>query len=95
MKQTRVENKLCHKKWGNNASSIAKVMVILELITMIANKSKHISDGKITIGHNHEKSHNKIVNEVKKISDYVQEAGVEMSIIKRELKNRKDQLPKK
>ena len=83
LKHARVEKKLHNKKWENNASDIAEVIVLLELIAAIANKAKHISNRKIIIGIDHKKSYDKIVNNMKKTSDYVQEVDAEIVIIKK------------
>ena len=60
--------------------------MLLELIEVIEKKSRHINQGKITIGFDYRKSHNKIIKDIKKTSDYVQEAGAEIVMIKKEIK---------
>jgi len=62
------------------------VLVLLELIKVIEKKSRHINQGKITIGFDYRKSHNKIIKDIKKTSDYIQEASVEIAIRKKEIK---------
>jgi len=84
-KRTNLENRLYHKKWENNTPGIAEVMVLLKLVTVIAKKSKHITQGKIVIGYDHRKSYSKIIKNIKKTSEYVQEAGAKIAMIKREL----------
>ena len=62
------------------------LLVLLELIKVIEKKSRHINQGKIIIGFDHRKSHNKIIKDMKNTSDYVQEAGTEIVMIKKEIK---------
>ena len=85
-KTIRIEKKLCHKKWENNTSGIAETIVLLELITTIANKSEHANSGKILIGHDNKKSHNKIVNKIVKLSLHAQEGSAEIVMMKKKLK---------
>ena len=42
-------NRLYHKKWADNSSKSAEVIILLELVQVIVKKSKHIQYGKIII----------------------------------------------
>ena len=86
LKRIRIEKKLHNKMQENNKSGAAEVIALLELITLIANKSKHVISGTVIIGCDNKKTCNKIVNKVIKTSTHAQEAGAEIAIIKRELK---------
>ena len=40
-KRIHVENRLCHEEQENNASGVTEIIVLLELTSMIAKRSKH------------------------------------------------------
>ena len=81
-----ISNELYHKRWGDNTPGVAEFLVLLELITVIERRGRHISNGKITIGFDNKKHHRNIVNEVNKSNVYALEAGAEISEIKRKLR---------
>ena len=64
-------------------------MVLLELITIIANKGEHVNSGKMLMGRDNKKSYNKIVNKIVKQSLHAQEGGAEIAMIKKKLKTMK------
>ena len=39
----------------------------------------HVEEGRITIGVDNRKMHNKVVNEIRKTNDYAQSAGAEIA----------------
>ena len=47
---TEIYGELYHKKWNNNILGVAKVITLLELITVLERRGKHIEHGKIEIG---------------------------------------------
>ena len=85
-KKELISNELYHKEWEHNTSESAEVIVLLELITLLEKKGKGISRGKIVIGVDYKRAHRKIMKDIKKSNEYVQEARAEIAMIKRLLK---------
>ena len=81
-KSFKKENELYHKRWIENNSGVAEVIVLLELLEVIEAKGRHIDEGEITIGFDLRKAHKKIINDIKQSNDYTQESGAEISRIK-------------
>ena len=55
---------------------------MLELLTVIEKKGRHICHGKIKIGFNNKKGYDKIVKKIYKLNTYAQEAGAKITMIK-------------
>ena len=49
-KKFEVCDELHNKKWEDNTSGVAEVIVLLELITVLKRRRKHITNEKIRIG---------------------------------------------
>ena len=54
-----LNNHLYHKDWIDNTSGSAKVVVLLELITILEEKGRHMQSGKIIIGIDCERAYQK------------------------------------
>ena len=80
-------HEIYHKRWYQNTSGAAEVLILLELIKVIERKGRNINHGKITIGIDYKRVYRKIVTKIKKSSEYAQEAGAEIAEIKRLLKD--------
>ena len=76
------EHVLYHKRWIENNSDVAEVLVLLELLEVIEAKGRHINEGEINIGFDLRKAHKKIINNIMKSNEYAQESGAEISRIK-------------
>ena len=84
-KKFEVCNELHHKKWEDNTSGVAEVIVLLELITVLERRGRRITNGKIRIGFNNKNHHRNIFDGIKKSNVHAQEAGTEISMIKKML----------
>lgn len=71
-----------HKNWEDNSSSCAEILVLLESITVLEKKGRHINQGGIKIGFDYKKGQRKIVNKIFKCNEYAKEAGGEIAMIK-------------
>jgi len=58
-KRVRTENMLYYKKWEENMPGIAKVIVLLELITILEKKGRYIQSGGIKMGFDNKKGYKK------------------------------------
>ena len=65
-----LSNKLYYKDWRYNTSGLAEVVVLLELIIILAEKSKYMQNDKIVIGMDYKQAHKKIKREICKSSEY-------------------------
>ena len=72
-----------HKRWEHNAPGVAEVIVLLELVEVSERRGRHIEEVKITIGVDNRKSHDKVVNAIRKTSEHAQNAGAEIAQIKK------------
>jgi len=75
-----------HKRWRENTAGAAEVLVMLELITVLERRGRHINQGSITIGFDNKKHQRNIVNEIHKSNVYAMEAGSEIAAIKEKMK---------
>lgn len=82
IKNFKKENVLYHKGWTDNTSGIAEVLALLELLEAIEVKGRHTNEGEINIGFDLRKAHKKIIKNIKKSNEYVEESGAEISRIK-------------
>ena len=80
------KNETYHQQWKDNTSSVAEVIILLKLITVLEKKGKHINQGKIKTGLNKRKSYIKIVQEICKLNTCAWEVGEEIAMIKKKLK---------
>ena len=64
-KSFKKEHVLYHKKWIDNNSGVAEVIVLLQLLEVIEAKGRHINEGEINIGFDLKKAHKKIINNIK------------------------------
>ena len=81
-----ISNEMYHKRWRENTSGSAEVLVMLELITVLERRGRHINQGSIAIGFDNKKHHCNIVKEIYKINVYAMEAGAEIAAIKEKMK---------
>ena len=58
-KRVRTENVLYHKKWEKNTPGMAEVIILLELITVLEKKGRHMQSGGIKIGFDNKKGYKK------------------------------------
>ena len=75
-----------YNKWNDNTSGVAKVIVLPELVTIFERKGRHAQGGEIKIGFNDSKDYRKIVNKIRKVSNYAQEVGSEIAMIENLIK---------
>ena len=54
-KTVEISNKLHHKEWSNNKSGVAEVIVLLELVTALERRGRHIQNSKIEAGFDNRK----------------------------------------
>ena len=62
---------------------MAEVIMLLELITILEKKGRHIQSGGIKIGFDNKKGYRKIVEKITRSNMLAQEAGAEISMIKK------------
>ena len=86
-KVTFLKSKLYHNQWNDNTSGIAEVLTLLDLISVIETRGKHIQQGKIKIAFDNRVGYRKIVNNILKFNEYAKEAGGEIAVIKEKLQN--------
>lgn len=72
----------CHKNCEDNASGVAEIIALLELIAVLERKGQHVSEGEIRIGFDYKKGHKKIMKSILKCNVCAEEAGAEMPMIK-------------
>ena len=77
---------LYHKEWKENMAGIAEVITLLELITVLERRGRHINEGCIEIGFDNKKQYQRLMNRMKKSNMWAQEAGAEVAMIKYQLK---------
>ena len=77
-----IKNEIYHKRWRENTSGSAEVLVMLELMTVLERRGRHINHGSITIGFDNKKHHRHLVQEIYKSNIYAMEAGGEIAAIK-------------
>ena len=80
-----VYNEIYHEKWDDNTSGVAKVIVLLESVTVLDQRGRYIENNKIRIRLNNKIYYHKIADKIKKSNEYAQEAGVEISMIKKKI----------
>ena len=78
-----MSSELYHEKEYTNISGVAKLIVLLELITVLERRERHIANGKIRIGFDNRKNNWNIISSIKKGNIHTQEAGREIAIIKK------------
>ena len=59
------------------------MILFLELIKVIEKKGRHIERGKLIIGFDYRRSHAKIKKGIKRLNEYAQETGIEVTITKK------------
>ena len=74
-----------NKKWEDNTSGVAEVIVSVELITVLKRRGKNITNGKIRIRFDNKKHYRNIVEGIKKSNVCAQEARAEIATIKKML----------
>ena len=65
-KTIEIKNELHHKEWCDNASGIAEVIVLLQLVMVIEQRGRCIQYGKIEISFNNKRNYRKIVEDLQK-----------------------------
>ena len=68
-KSFKYENILYHKYWKDNVPGSAEVIVLLELISVLERKGRHIEQGEIRIGFDHKKGYKKIIKSILKSNE--------------------------
>jgi len=84
-KTFQISNEIYHKRWRDNTAGAAEVIVMLELLTVLERRGKHIKEGCITIGFDNRRQYKNIVNRIHKSNVYAMEAGSGISSIKNKL----------
>ena len=64
---------------------MAEVIVLLESVTVLDQRGRYIENNKIRIRLNNKIYYHKIADKIKKSNEYAQEAGVEISMIKKKI----------
>ena len=82
-KSFKLEKGLFSRNWEDNSSGCAEVIVLLELMTVLEEKGRHIMEGEVTIGFDCKKAHKKIIKEILKSNEYAKEARSEIAMIKK------------
>ena len=78
----KTKNVLYHRIWEYNASSVAEVIILLELLTVLKWKGQYITKEKIKIRFDNRKRHDRIMGGIYKYNEYAQGAGGKISMIK-------------
>lgn len=78
-----IENALFHRRWNKNTIKGAEATILLDMISVLHKKSKHSRAGKITIGIDNRKACNGLVKETHKASIFSQDAGAEITQIRK------------
>jgi len=84
-KKFKISNEMYHKRWRDNTSGSAEVIVMLELITVLERRGRHINEGCITIGFDNRRHYKSIVNKIHKSNVYAMEAGSGIASIKQKI----------
>ena len=85
-KSFKIEKGIFNSNWEDNSSGWAEVIVLLELVTVLEMKKRHITQGKIAIGFAYKKSYKKFFKYSLKSNEHMREAGGEITLIKKLLK---------
>ena len=59
-----IRNEIYHKEWKENSKRLVEVITLLELIQVIEQKSRHISNGKIEIALDYRDVYYKVVKQI-------------------------------
>ena len=78
-----LSNRLFHKKQDKNSSKVAEAVVLLELVKVIASKSRNIREGKIIIALDCREVYKSIVNKIFKSTKLVGDGGGEIALIRK------------
>ena len=84
-KNYKISNEMYHMRWRENTAGSAEVIVMLELITVLERRGRHINDGCITIGFDNKRHYRRIVNDIHKSNEYAMEAGSAIASIKQKI----------
>ena len=80
-----ISNDMYHKRWRDNTAGSAEVIMMLELMTVLERRGRHINYGNITIGFDNKRHYRSIVNEICKSNVYSMEAGSGIAAIKQKI----------
>ena len=69
----KIKHKIYLKQWSKNTNKGVEAIVLLDLIQIINQKSRHIDSGSIKIYTDNQKNTNRITNKVMKVN-YAQDA---------------------
>jgi len=78
----KISGELYHKEWDDNTIAIAETITLLELLTVIERRGRHIENGSIEIGFDHKRQYRQITGKIMKSNIYAQEGGAEIAAIK-------------
>jgi len=81
-----LSGELFHKEWNENTAGVAEVITLLELITVLERRGRHINEGCIEIGFDNKKQYHRLMSKMSKSNMWAQEAGAEVAMIKEHLK---------
>ena len=80
-KQIEIRNELFSKQWEYNTPAVAEIIILLDMIRVIYNKSKYIIRGTIILVTDNAKVQRLITRDLQTSNDYVQEAAAEATEI--------------
>ena len=63
-----LSNTLYYQRQEDNASGIAKIIALLELLTALEKKGRHINQGKVKIDFDNKKGYDKILKKIYKVN---------------------------
>ena len=81
-----ISREVYHKNRNKNTIGGAKVIVLLELLQVLERKGCHINQGIVKISFDNRVNHRKLVEDIIKVSIYIQDAGAEKAQIVRVIK---------
>ena len=81
-----LSNEIYHKEWKENSNRLAEVIILLELIQVIEQKSRYISNGKIEIALDYRKVYCKIIKQILTTTHIVGDGGGEIAAIRKAIK---------
>ena len=86
-KNFKLEKTLFYQSWEDNSSGCAEIIVLLELITVLEKKGRHINHGEINIGFDCKKEQRKVTTSMLKSNECSKEAGGEIAMIQKLMRN--------
>ena len=81
-RSVEISGELYHKEWNDSTAGIAETITLLELLSVIERRGRHIENGSVDIAFDNKRHYRQITNDIRKSNMYAQEAGGEIARIK-------------